>query len=282
MSGRHNPMRETAYWLLAIAVVMIFVFPIYWAVSISFRQPIESLAVPGLGIPFLDFKPTLSHWELQLSNRETRAALVNSTVIATLATLLALVIGMPAAYALARFRYERIANRDITVWFFSQRVLPPVATVIPFFLVMRTLGLLDTHLALILINATFLLPFVIVIIRQSFIDLPYELEEAAFVDGASFFQTFMRISIPLAAPSIAAVGLIIFAFAWNDFLFALTLSAKNAITIPVHTASTVGTRGVEFWFLAVRALTAMIPPLIIALLAQRYIVRGLTLGAVKG
>ncbi len=282
MSKTNHHIRETAYWFLAIAVTMIFVFPIYWAVSISFRQPIESLAAPGLGIPFLDFEPTLSHWKLQLSNRETQEALVNSTIIATLATLLALAIGMPAAYALARFRYEKIANRDITVWFFSQRVLPPVATVIPFFLVMRTVGLLDTHLALILINATFLLPFVIVIIRQTFMDLPYELEEAAFVDGASFFQTFTRISIPLAAPSIAAVGLIIFAFAWNDFLFALTLSAKNTITIPVHTASTVGTRGVEFWFLAVRALTAMIPPLIIALFAQRYIVRGLTLGAVKG
>src|SRR6266850_1999899 len=132
-----------------------------------------------------------------------------------------------------------LTNKDITVWFLSQRVLPPVATVIPFYLVMRTLGLLDTWLALILINATFILPFVVVILRQTFLDLPVELEEAALVDGATYFGAFSRVALPLAAPAMAATALIIFAFAWNEFLFAITISSKNALTIPVHMAGAV-------------------------------------------
>jgi multiple sugar transport system permease protein len=275
-------LRYAIFSLIAIMVAMIFLFPLYWAASTSLRNPIDTFTVAGLGIPWIDFEPTLENWVQQLATEESRRALANSTIIAIGAALLALLLGTPAAYALARFGFKRIPNRDITVWFLSQRVLPPVATVIPFYLVMRSLGLLDTHIALILINATFILPFVVVIVRQTFIDLPLELEEAALVDGAGQFGSFWRIALPLAMPAIAATGLIIFAFAWNEFLFAIAISSKEAITIPVHMAGGVDSRGVQFWFMAVRAMIAMIPPVIIALLAQRFIVRGLTLGAVKG
>ena len=279
---RKNGFRDAFYSLLAIFVAMVVFFPIYWAASTSLRNPMDTFTVSGIGVPFLDFKPTLNNWIDQLSTEESVNALANSTIISICATLLALALGLPAAYALARFRFRRIPNKDLTVWFLSQRVLPPVATVIPFYLIVQTLGLYDTHLALILINATFILPFVVVIVRQTFLDLPVELEEAAFVDGASFLQAFVRIALPLALPAVAATGLIIFAFAWNEFLFAITLADRDARTIPVHMAGAVDTRGVQFWFMAVRALIAMIPPVVIALLAQRYIVRGLTLGAVKG
>jgi multiple sugar transport system permease protein len=277
-----HSLRYAIYSLVAIVIAMIFLFPLYWAVSTSLRNPVDTFTVTGLGIPWLNFEPTLENWIDQLATAESRRALTNSTVIAVGASLLALLLGTPAAYALARFRFQRIPNRDITVWFLSQRVLPPVATVIPFYLVMRAVGLLDTHLALILINATFVLPFVVVIVRQTFLDLPVELEEAALVDGAGHFGSFWRIALPLAMPAIAATGLIIFAFAWNEFLFAIALSSKQAITIPVHMAGGVDSRGVQFWFMAVRAMIAMIPPVLIALLAQRFIVQGLTLGAVKG
>jgi multiple sugar transport system permease protein len=277
-----HSLRYAIYSLVAIVIAMIFLFPLYWAVSTSLRNPVDTFTVTGLGIPWLNFEPTLENWIDQLATAESRRALTNSTVIAVGASLLALLLGTPAAYALARFRFQRIPNRDITVWFLSQRVLPPVATVIPFYLVMRAVGLLDTHLALILINATFVLPFVVVIVRQTFLDLPVELEEAALVDGAGHFGSFWRIALPLAMPAVAATGLIIFAFAWNEFLFAIAISSKQAITIPVHMAGGVDSRGVQFWFMAVRAMIAMIPPVLIALLAQRFIVRGLTLGAVKG
>jgi multiple sugar transport system permease protein len=279
-----TPLSHAIYSLVAISVALIFLFPLYWGVSTSLRNPLDTFTVSGLGIPWINFQPTLDNWVSQLSNPETRQAFVNSTVVAICATLLALALGAPAAYGLARFQFSvrMLTNKDITVWFLSQRVLPPVATVIPFYLVMRTLGLLDTWLALILINATFILPFVVVILRQTFLDLPVELEEAALVDGASYFGAFFRVALPLAAPAMAATALIIFAFAWNEFLFAITISSNNSITIPVHMAGAVDTRGVQFWFMATRAVIAMIPPVLLALLAQRYIVRGLTLGAVKG
>jgi multiple sugar transport system permease protein len=268
--------------VLAIVVTLIFFFPIYWSLSTSLRNPLETFTVAGFGVPWINFTPTLNNWIEQASTPETRQALANSTMIAVGAAILALVLGTPAAYALARFQFKLLPSRDITVWFLSQRILPPVATVIPFYLVMRYLGLLDTHLALILLNATFVLPFVVVIVRQTFIDLPMELEESAMVDGCSHLGAFWRIALPLAAPSIAATGLIIFAFTWNEFIFALTISSRNAITVPVHMAGAIDTRGVQFWFMGVRAMVAMVPPVIIALIAQRYIVRGLTLGAVKG
>ena len=268
--------------LLAIFVTMVFLFPIYWGLSTSLRSPLDTFTVAGLGIPWVHFEPTLDNWIFQLETPETRAALTNSTLISIFSTLLAIVLGTPAAYALARFRFELPPNRDLTIFFLAQRILPPVATVIPFYLVIRTLGLLDTHLALVLVNATFILPFVVVIVRQAFLDLPVELEESALVDGANHFGAFWRIGLPLVAPAIAATALIIFGRAWNEFLFALAIASKEAITIPIHMAGSVSSRGVQFWFMAVRQMIAMIPPVLIALIAQRYIVRGLTLGAVKG
>ncbi|MEK0085780.1 carbohydrate ABC transporter permease [Benzoatithermus flavus] len=273
---------DSIAFLAAVTVALVFVFPIYWAFSQSLRNPIDTFTVAGFGIPWVNFQPTLDNWIDQIGTPETFRALANSTIVSVSASLLALLLGTPAAYAIARFRFERWPNRDIAIWFLSQRVLPPVATVIPFYLVMRTLGLLDTRLALVLIDATFVLPFVVVILRQAFLDLPVELEEAALVDGASHWGAFWRIALPLAAPTMAATGLIIFAFSWNEFLFAVALASQNALTVPVHIAGAIDTRGVQFWFMGVRAMTAMIPPVVIALLAQRYIVRGLTLGAVKG
>ena len=280
--SRRIGITDSLLWLAAVVATLLFFFPFYWAISQGLRNPIDTFTVAGLGIPWLSFEPTLDNWITQLASPESRRALTNSTVISVSASVLALVIGTPAAYALARFRFRVMPNKDITIWFLSQRVLPPVATVIPFYLVMRWLGLLDTQLALILINATFVLPFAVVILRQTFLDLPVEIEEAALVDGASHFTTFLLVALPLAAPGIVATGLISFAFSWNEFLFAITISSRDAITVPVHVAGAVDTRGVQFWFMAVRALIAMIPPVIVALLAQRFIVRGLTLGAVKG
>lgn len=325
-------LRGIAYTVLALAVVVIWFLPFYWAASLSIRSKAEAFTVTGLAIPFVQYRPTLENWQEQLAVPETTRALVNSTVIAFSASLLTLVLGTPAAYALARFRFSpklavilsfvlclglgtvavtlgappglvaiaglalflvlwfvfarrpgrTLGNEDLTLWFLSQRFLPPVATVVPFLLIMSQLKLIDTRLSLILVNITFNLPFAIVIMRQAFLDLPIELEEAALVDGASTLRAFTDVALRLATPAMAATLMIVLAFSWNEFLFALTLGTLKAKTIPVLMAGAVDTRGIQFWFVAVRTLLAIVPPTVLALLAQRYIVRGLTFGAVKG
>ncbi|MGH6927000.1 MAG: carbohydrate ABC transporter permease, partial [Dongiaceae bacterium] len=220
---RGNSLTSALWSLLAIGFTLLFVFPLYWAISTALRNPADTFTVAGIGVPWLDFQPTLDNFKTELSTPEGLRALQTSIIVSVTAVIAALGLGLPAAYGLARFRFLRWKNSDITIWFLSQRVLPPVATLLPFYIIFRSLGLLDTKLALILINATFILPFVVVILRQTFLDLPVELEEAALVDGASHFGAFFKVALPLAAPAVAATGLIIFAFVWNEFLFASSL-----------------------------------------------------------
>src|SRR5581483_8843723 len=208
--------------------------------------------------------------------------MTNSMIISIGATVISVSLGTLAGYGLARYRFHRWRNRDMTLWFLSQRFLPPIVTVIPFFLVMKTFNLLDTQLALILANATFTMPFSVLIMRDAFKELPVELEESALVDGCSPLQAFWRIALPLAAPAVVAAAIISFAFAWNEFLFALILTYEKATPMTVLIAGVEHTQGVQFEQVSTRLLIAMLPPVILVLLVQRWIVRGLTFGAVKG
>lgn len=265
-----------------MALVLLWVlFPFYWAFVNSIKQPADTFR-PGAWVPFWQFQPTLEHWIAELSILETRHALLNSTVIALGAATLSVLLGTAAAYALARFRFGKEGNANLTTWFLSQRILPPVVVVIPFFLIMRQLQLLDNVFALMLLNATFTLPFPVIILSQMIRELPKELEEAAYVDGATIFQGFLRVVLPLLLPGLVATWIICMAFSWNEFLLALSLTTKSAIPMPVIIAGAEHTRGVQFWYVGVRVLLTMLPPIVFALLAQRYIIRGLTLGAVKG
>ena len=263
----------------AVALLLVL-FPFYWAFLNSIKRPEETFQPSW--IPFLQFQPTLEHWRSQLAIPEIRHALLNSTIISVGAATLALLLGTLAAYALARFRFNRPSNGALTTWFISQRVLPPVMFVTPFFLLMRQFGLLDSVWALVLLNATFTLPFAVIILSQTFRELPRELEEAALVDGASQLQSFFWIMLPLALPGLAAAWVICMAFSWNEFLFALSLTSQSAIPMPVIIAGAEHTRGVQFWFVGVNVLMTMLVPIVLALLAQRYIIRGLTMGALKG
>ena len=267
-------------WLVTVLALVWVLFPFYWAFLNSIKTPDETFQPTW--IPFLQFQPTLEHWRSQLATPEIRHALLNSTIISIGAATIALLLGTLAAYALARFRFKRTSNGALTTWFISQRVLPPVMFVTPFFLLMRQFGLLDSVLALVLLNATFTLPFAVIILSQTFRELPRELEEAALVDGASYFQSFLSIVLPLTLPGLAATWIICMAFSWNEFLFALSLTSKSAIPMPVIIAGAEHTRGVQFWFVGVNVLLTMLVPIVLALLAQRYIIRGLTLGALKG
>ena len=240
MNKNQGSLLTSIYTIIALGITMIFFFPLWWSFSNSLRIPKETFTVTGVGIPFINFTPTLGNWTHQLSFPEAHIALYNSSIIAVISTALAVVVGLPAAYALARFRFRFPPNKDITIWFIS-----------------------------------------VVIVRQTFLDLPIELEEAAMVDGATHIGAFLKVAVPLSVPAIAAASLIMFTFAWNDYFFVSVLMMKN-FTLPIYIAGGVDSRGVQFWFIAVRTMIAVILPLILCLLAQRYIVRGLTLGAVKG
>lgn len=281
----HKPSRlgQVLYWLAVIVAISWALFPFYWAIVTSLKPPGVILSEVSL-IPFLHFQPTLANWQSEFTNRwpEIGRALRNSLVLSIGATVIAVFLGTLAGYGLARFRFRRWKNRDMAMWFLSQRFLPPVVTVIPFFLVIKALGLIDNILALILANATFTLPFAVLIMRDVFKDLPQEMEESAYVDGASHWQAFWHIALPLSAPAIAASAVICFAFSWNEFLFGLVLTYQKAQPITVVIAGVEHTQGIQFWFVATRLLLAILPPALLALTAQRFIVRGLTFGAVKG
>jgi len=284
MTHRHQPLAaRILLWGIITIATLWCIFPFYWAIVTSFKERGDILTKPTL-IPWLQYTPTLFNWQNEFGQRwpEISKALGNSLIIAIGASAIAIGLGTLAGYGLARFRFYGWKNRDMTMWFLSQRFLPPMVTAIPFFMVIKTLGLIDTQLALILANATFTMPFAVLILRDVFKDIPVEMEESAWVDGASHLQSFWHIALPLAAPAIAAALVICFAFSWNEFLFGLILSYDRAIPVTVIIAGVSHTQGIQFHQVATRLLLAILPPALLALTAQRYIVRGLTFGAVKG
>lgn len=271
--------RIVLYIILAIATIWV-VFPFFWALSNSIKPKLLQYE-PGKLIPFVQYQPSLNVWkEVALQGRAI-PALINSVIVASGTALIVLFISTLAAFALARYEFRLIRGDDITFFFLSQLILPPVVVLIPFFIIMKTLGLLDTRIGLMMVYITFNLPFGVVIMRDAFNNVPLELEEAAIADGANEWQVFYRISLPLVKNGLIAAGLIVFAFAWNEVLFAITLTYSNAQTISAYILGAQTTRGVRFNFAAVNILIAIVPPVLIALLAQRYIVQGLTLGAIK-
>lgn len=271
----------TFVWVSITLVTLLVLIPFVWAVITSFKTQREALQ--PVFIPWVQFQPTLENWiaEFGLGGREARLALTNSAVISIGSTAIATILGTITGYGLASFKYG-IGNRNLAAWFLSQRFLPPVATLIPFFLVLQNLNLFDTRIGLILVNTTFTLPFAVLIMRDFFADFPSDLREAALVDGANDWQVFRRVALPVAAPALSAAAIICFAFSWNEYLFASVLAPNQAKPYTFLVASTSTVRGVHFGFVATRMLIAVMLPVILSLFVQRYIVRGLTLGAVKG
>lgn len=268
-------------WLAILLVLFIVLFPFLYAVTTSFKTQLASY--DGTIIPWAQYQPTLANWQNEFGSGgpETVKALGNSMLISVSATIFAASLGTLAGYGLGRFKY-RFGNRNLVMWFLSQRFLPPIATVIPFLLMFKTLHLLDTILGMTIVNTTFTLPFAILIMRDFFAEFPQDLQEAALVDGATQFEVFWKVALPLSAPALIATMIICFAFSWNEFLFSSVLAFLNAKPYTLLIAGSDATRGIQFGFVSTRVLIAVTLPVIMSLLVQRYIVRGLALGAVKG
>lgn len=282
MRGRQRLARLLSYTIL-VAWTGILGFPLYWLVITSLKSQLAVSVAPTY-LPFIDFRPTLDAFRyVFVSNRDQMAQpFLNSIIVAFSSSVVALVIGSMSGYALARFKFGGPGSNGIAFAFLSQRMFPSAVLIIPFLLMYRNLGQLDTRQGLAIAYTGFSVPFVVWVMRDFFRGLPVEIEESAMLDGCSRLGVLMRIVLPLSAPGLVAVFILIMIGAWNEYLFALVLTFSEAVTIPLflqtQTQAIVGT---QWGNLSAIALVAVVPVILAGLALEKYITRGLTFGAVK-
>ena len=273
-------MKRILKYLLLTAAVLAAVAPVYWMLTISLKSEVDQFAVPPR---WLWFRPTIEHYYDAFVTRSFGQYLITSVIVAVASTACALLLGTLAAYSLARFRLPYNMDRKLALWILSTRMFPAIVTAVPLFLMMRDLRLLNTRLSLIVVYTAFNLPFVVWMMRGFFIEVPRDLEEAALVDGDSRLGALVRVVMPLVAPGLAATAVFCLIVSWNEFLFALVLTQTDAaMTLPVGIAGRVTQYEIKWGVMSAAGTVAMLPILVFALAVQRYLVRGLSLGAVKG
>ena len=288
---RHIVSRVLIYGILLVWT-FICLFPIYWTLTTSFKSAPD--VMQGHLIPFFDFTPDWKGWrslglspdtifEVSTVRGEFVTRFYNSLIASIGASLLAVGLGALAGYGLARFpyRFGPMRNNDISFFFISQLILPPVVLAMPFLVLYKELAFLDSLPGLILIYTLMVLPIVIWIMRDQFMTIPIELEEAALVDGLGIWGTFMRIVLPLALPGMVAALILALVLCWNEYFFAALLTGASAKTLPVMVASQTGSQGISWWSMAAIATAAILPLILVGILLERYIIKGLTAGAVK-
>ena len=284
------PARKIVIYTLAVLFGLFIVLPFYWIIAMSFMHEVDANSVPPQWIPH---HPTLSNFrafvdpsgsQALLGSRavsDTPYALENSIIVASSTAVLNLVLGIFAAYSFSRIRFR--GSQLLMMIYLMTRMVPGIAIIIPFYLVMRTLGLLDTYAALILSYTTFALPITIWILKDYFRSVPRELEDAARVDRCSWFRMMWSVFLPISAPGLIAAGIFAFMTAWNEFLFALFLTSTiSSQTIPVIAANFATDLNVQFTLMSAAGVVAVVPPLILVLIFQRLIVQGMAAGSVKG
>jgi len=278
-SAQSKLARLSKYILLCVSVLAAVV-PVYWMVTISLKSEVDQFATPPR---WLQFSPTLAHYSDAFLTRSFGQYLLTSITVAVLSTICAVTLGTLAAYGLARFRLRARLDQRLSMWILSTRMFPPIVTAVPLFLMMRDLRLLNTLTSLVIVYTALNLPFVVWMMRGFFRELPRELEEAAMVDGDSRLGALVRVILPLVTPGLAATAVFCLIVSWNEFLLALVLTQTDAaMTLPVGIAGRVTQYEIKWGVMSAAGVVAMIPILVFAMAVQRYLVRGLSLGAVKG
>jgi ABC-type glycerol-3-phosphate transport system permease component len=260
---------------IALIATLLFVAPVAWMASTAFKTGNQAFASK----PVLFFKPTLRNFSDVLNGSHFGYALVNSIQVSVVSTLLAILLGSGIAYPMARFPFR--GQSQLSSWILSLRIVPPVVTIIPLFLVMRTAGLNGTLLSIIILHTFMNLPLAVWLLHGFYADVPKEIEEAAYIDGLGHLGSFFRIVLPLAMPGVASTALLSFVFSWNEFLFANILSGANTQVATVALTEFVTPVGTQWTRIMAAATIVAVPVWLAALAAQKYLVRGLTLGAVK-
>ena len=271
----------------------ICLFPIYWTISTSFKTAVN--VTQGDIIPWVgQFQPNWKGWrslglspdtifETSTVREELLLRFRNSIIVSTGGALLSIIIGALAAYGLSRFQYKfgPWRNKDISFFFLSQLILPPVVMAMPFLVLFKELAMLDNIIGLIMVYTLTVLPIVIWIMRDQFDTIPIELEQAALVDGCTVWSAFLRIILPIALPGMVAAFILAFVLCWNEYFFAALLTSTYAKTLPVMVASQTGSQGISWWSMAALSTAAIAPLILIGIFLEKYIVKGLTAGAVK-
>jgi multiple sugar transport system permease protein len=285
--------------VLAIVVVAVFMFPIAWWALASVK-PYTAIFDPS-GPNYVDFTPTADNYRVTLlgvsrvglvldssggagntaggaSSYDSRQSLIDSATVAVGSTLVTLLLATLAAYALSRMQFK--GQQSFLFWILSQRFMPPIAVVIPLVFMFRDMGLRDTYTGLILVHTLINLPLAVLLLKSFFDDVPKDVDEAALIDGATRFQTFRKVVLPMVKGGIAATAVLCFIFSWTEFLLSLFLTTSIR-TIPVKISTFVTSTGTEWGFITALGTSAIIPSFIFILMVQKHLVRGLTLGSLK-
>ena len=267
-------------------IVAFFMFPIFWIFLMSFQTNETILRIP----PSLNFSPSLTNYKALITGKLNTAAgsldiafmrnLGNSIFLSTASVAVALLLGVPAAYAFARHKFK--GSEDIAFTLLSFKFAPPLLVLLPLTLYFQALGLANTYIGLIWVYQLICLPLILWIVRGYFEDISPDIEYAYRIGGHGWFATFRKIALPLAGPGIAAAGLLAFIFAWNNFVFALVLASADKQPVTVGALAFITASGIQYGQIAAAIVLSIAPTLALALYAQRYLVEGLSLGAVKG
>ena len=290
---KNNLSEKIIIYGILLLWTFICLFPIYWTATTSFKT--AASVTQGLLIPWIDFEPSWKGWRnlgfspdtlfVESNPREEfLARFFNTTFISASASALAVILGSFAAYGLSRFNYKFgfMRNPDISFFFLSQLILPPVVLALPVLVLYRELDLLDTHIGMILIYTLTVLPIVIWIMRDQFNAVPIELEEAALVDGASVWMSFFKIVLPIVLPGIASAFILCLILCWNEYFLAALITSTDAKTMPVMVASQISSQSIKWWNMAAISAALCLPLIIVAIFLERYIVKGMAAGAIKG
>lgn len=266
-------------WLLVVFSLVAVIFPLYWLTISAFKLEQDYRAYPPV---FFPSQLTLDSFIEVFTKNQLMNNLINSATISVVTTVITLLIGSMAAYAVQRGPLGKKAKNFFGLWFMVQKMYPAIATAIPVYLVMRSLKLIDTLLAMIIMNTSFNLPLVIWLMMGFFEQVPYELEESAMLDGSGFTHRFFHVILPITKPGLVASAILTFTATWNEFLFAVILSINKSKTLPVVIAGFITDRGLAWGPMAASALVTLIPVVILTLLVQKDFVKGMAMGAVKG
>lgn len=261
------------YNLLRLIILIAFLLPLLWMLFNSLKTPLDINTTP----PSLLFKPTLANYNNVFQSQNFLQFMWNSLLVAAGSTIFSLILGLPAAYAIARYRQNGLA-----VLILMGRMIPGITLLIPWFILFRQVHLIDTYAALILTHMLVGLPFIVWVMIPFFEAIPRELDEAARIDGASMLSALVRIILPLSGPGIISAAILAFVFSWNNFLFSIIFATERTKTLPVAIFNFISYTQIDWGGLMAAAVVITVPVLIIALLTQRWIIRGLTEGAIKG